>query len=99
LLAALQKKLIREIPFIDKARNCERSSAVAAIIVNNVDDIFRGTLGFNNVTGKPNTARIPMIGVTTIDGQTLLSTMGEKVRFFYPLEGGAFGYQNGTSMA
>ena len=88
-----------EVPFINKAQNCAKSGAVGAIIVNNDPDIFRGTMGYNATSGQPFTTRIPIIGVTIPDGRALLSAVGSEVNFYYPLDSGGYGYDNGTSMA
>jgi serine protease len=89
-----------EIPFYDKAQSCMNSGAIAAVIVNDRDGFFRGTLGANETSGRPNRVSIPIIGISDTDGTTLSSSIGQEVNLFFPIEGGStHGRHNGTSMA
>jgi hypothetical protein len=60
---------------------------------------FRGTLGANETSGRPNRVSIPIIGISETDGTILASGFGQEVNMFFPLDGGAYGLHNGTSMA
>jgi hypothetical protein len=60
---------------------------------------FRGTLGANETSGRPNRVSIPIIGISDTDGTILSSSIGQEINLYFPIDGGAYGTQNGTSMA
>jgi secreted trypsin-like serine protease len=62
--------------FAEKVQNCEAGGGIGAIIYNNVDGSFRGTLQ-NARTG------IPAVGVSGEDGRQLLGAVGAFASFGY----------------
>ena len=79
-----------EISFADKVIACESSGGSAAVIYNNVEGGFSGTLG-GVVTN------IPSIGITQADGAALASSVGESATV--TVGTGDYAFFDGTSMA
>jgi subtilisin family serine protease len=81
------------IAFSDKVLNCQNSGGVAAIIYNNIPGPLNGTL--NNVP-----TLIPSIGVSDVDGASMLAVVGRSAtvdtanQFITD-----YAYYDGTSMA
>ncbi len=59
-----------DIDFSVKVENCQAGGGVGAIIYNNIDGTFNGTLG-NDFTGT-----IPVVAITQADGVTLKDAIG-----------------------
>ena len=86
------------VSFLAKAQNVASSGGVATVIYNNRAGPLNGTLG-NNLTVIP---AIPVVGITTADGQALLAAhIGDATTVDSVLQTRANGYEfyNGTSMA
>lgn len=85
-----------DISFYDKVMNVQASGGVAAVIYNNVEGGFSGTLG----TG--NSSTIPAISITQEDGLALLAKVGSGATVHSPAPGtpgSGYEYYDGTSMA
>lgn len=80
--------------FADKVSNVQAGGGVAAIIYNNVDGGFSGTLGSAG-------SWIPAISVTRADGQDLLTKVGQtaSVSTVASIDVSGYDYFDGTSMA
>jgi secreted trypsin-like serine protease len=59
-----------DINFSEKVENCQAGGGIGAIIYNNVEGIFSGTLG-EDFTGS-----IPVVAITQADGDTLKANIG-----------------------
>ncbi|TLU59935.1 alkaline serine protease [Thalassotalea litorea] len=77
------------ISFFDKAKNCEDSGGVGAIIINNEAGMLYGTLG------ETNTTTIPVVGTAFEDRAAILAATNADVDIFAT----DYGYMSGTSMA
>lgn len=80
------------VTFQEKISLAMQAGAVAAIIYNNVEGTFEGTLGSDRTP-----AWIPTVSVSKEDGEALKALAGQTVRLISV--GDAFGYYSGTSMA
>jgi len=78
-----------EITFAEKARYCELSGGIAAIIYNNEQGNYFGTLGDDS------TLTIPVMSIAQEDGPMALSARTIAIK----LEEGAYVKMSGTSMA
>ena len=79
-----------DITFAEKVQECESQGGVAAVIFNNADALFSGTMG-GVATG------IPSVGVSGEDGTKLLSMIGDSAKV--TVDVGSYAYYDGTSMA
>ena len=79
-----------DITFAEKVQECESAGGNAAVIFNNADALFSGTMG-GVVTG------IPSVGVSGVDGDTLGRKIGESATV--TVDNGNYAYYDGTSMA
>jgi subtilisin family serine protease len=79
-----------DITFAEKVQECERAGGVAAVIFNNAEALFSGTMG-GETTG------IPSVGVSGEDGTKLLSMIGDSAKV--TVDVGSYAYYDGTSMA
>ncbi|MFT4926018.1 MAG: serine protease, partial [Phenylobacterium sp.] len=75
--------------FHEKAKNCEDSGGIGAVIVNNYYEALNGTLG------ETNTTTIPVIGASLTDRSTWLSATNVTIDSVTSL----YGTMSGTSMA
>jgi serine protease len=78
-----------EVTFAKKARNCEKGGGVAALVYNDIDGIFGGTLS------SPGFVRIPVATVSKAAGAALKASSTVKLA---PQESG-YEVMSGTSMA
>ncbi len=79
-----------DITFAEKVLECQSAGGNAAVIYNNADALFSGTLG-GTVTD------IPSVGVSGVDGATLSGLTG--VSATVTVEIGNYAFYDGTSMA
>ena len=79
-----------DISFADKVVNCQSGGGSAAVIYNNADALFSGTLGGTSTN-------IPSMGVSGVDGAALLGAVGSEVTV--TLVPGDYAHYDGTSMA
>lgn len=79
-----------DITFADKVLNCEAGGGVGAVIYNNADALFSGTLGETVTT-------IPSVGTAGTTGAELLSRLGESATV--TTGPGNYAFFDGTSMA
>ncbi|MBK7974023.1 MAG: S8 family serine peptidase [Deltaproteobacteria bacterium] len=80
------------ISFAEKVQECQRRGGFAAVIYNNSDALFTGT-----VEGTGVQIKIPAVAVSGIDGATLESLVGEGLGVF--VSKGNYDFYDGTSMA
>lgn len=78
--------------FRTKVLNCQRSGGVGAVVYNNVEGPFSGTLG-GAVT------RIPSVGVSDTEGAALLQQLGQSATLAVQAGGEPYAALDGTSMA
>jgi subtilisin family serine protease len=78
------------ISFAEKVQACEAGGGAAAVIYNNADALFSGTLG-TTVTG------IPSVGTAGTTGATLLTLLGQSATV--TTGPGNYAFFDGTSMA
>lgn len=78
------------IDFASKARNCQESGGLAAVIYNNAAGNFNGTLGGSGLG-------IPVISVSNIDGAALKAKQGQVATVKVGVSN--YAYFDGTSMA
>lgn len=78
------------ITFAEKVQECQAQGGTGAVIYNNAPALFAGTLGGVNTS-------IPSVGVSGVDGQTLLGKLGESSTVTTDV--GNYAYYDGTSMA
>jgi subtilisin family serine protease len=83
-----------DISFADKVTNVQNSGGIAAVIYNNIPDLFSGTLGAEGDW-------IVAISISQADGQAALLHVGEEatVQSAPALSGSGYEAWNGTSMA
>lgn len=81
--------------FVEKVSAVQAAHALAAIVYNNVEGGFAGTLGDGN------TSTIPAISLSLVDGTALKSALGTNVTVVSNVVKPASGYEawDGTSMA
>ena len=79
-----------DVSFADKVVNCQSGGGSAAVIYNNADALFSGT-----VSGT--STNIPSMGVSGVDGAALLGAVGSQVTV--TLVPGDYAHYDGTSMA
>lgn len=77
------------IPFYEKARNCELGGGKAAVIYNNLQGSFFGTLTLEHTVG------IPVVSIAQSEGMKVRSARTLTMN----LEEGAYSWMSGTSMA
>ncbi len=81
------------ISFSDKVLNCQAGGGTAAVIYNNEPGMLYGTLGGVATS-------IPSVGISDVDGATLLQALGSGVvNASVEVGAGNYAYFNGTSMA
>jgi serine protease len=78
------------ITFADKVLACQQGEGIGAVIFNNVDGLFSGTLGGTTTT-------IPSVSISRADGVTLLGKLGQSATV--AVAQGNYAYYDGTSMA
>jgi subtilisin family serine protease len=76
--------------FAEKAQACMSGGGVGAIIYNHSPGVFNGTLGTVQAT-------IPVVGISDVDGATLLGRIGQTATV--AVGPGDYGRKSGTSMA
>jgi subtilisin family serine protease len=76
--------------FAEKVQNCEAGGGVAAVIYNNAEPLFSGTLG-GTATG------IPSVGASGTTGAVLLGLVGQSATV--TIGPGNYAFYDGTSMA
>jgi len=79
-----------DISFAEKVIECENNNGVGAVIFNNADALYSGTLGDTIVT-------IPAVGVSGTDGATLAAMTGSSATV--TTTPGNYSFYDGTSMA
>jgi subtilisin family serine protease len=77
-----------DIAFADKVLECQDNGGVAAVIVNNADALFSGTLGGVSTS-------IPSVGIAGVDGAALIEGSSATVTVL----DGNYAFYDGTSMA
>jgi len=78
-----------DISFADKVLECQAQGGVAAVIYNNADALFSGTLGGVATS-------IPSVGISGVDGNSLAGSGGSAE---VTVGGGNYAFYDGTSMA
>lgn len=76
--------------FAEKVVNCQNGGGVAAVIYNNADALFSGTLGSTATA-------IPSVGTSGVTGATLLGRIGQSSTV--SVASGNYAFYDGTSMA
>lgn len=79
-----------EISFADKVLNCQNGGGVGAVIYNNADALFSGTLGGTATS-------IPSVGASGTTGSVLLGLVGQNATV--TTGPGNYSFYDGTSMA
>jgi serine protease len=79
-----------QISFADKVRNCQAGGGVGAVIYNNAEALFSGTLGGTVTT-------IPSVGTSGTTGAILLGRLGQPASV--TTGPGHYSFYDGTSMA
>jgi serine protease len=78
------------ITFADKVLACQQGDGVGAVIYNNIDGLFSGTLGGTTTT-------VPSVTISRADGLALQSKLGSSSTV--SVASGDYAYFDGTSMA
>lgn len=93
-----RSEAIREITFLEKTLTAQAGGAVAAVIYNNVEGSFFGTLG--KLRGNQRDI-IMAVSLSQADGMALLDNLDQKATVVSPIPTPASGYEawSGTSMA